>query len=241
MTYRDDRDALEARVKALEGDLAEANETVRRLRGEAPSATTSAAAPAGKRVRGIYLAREVDGQISDQGYEAIGNVLRERLGSAGNVSMVGRTLTYRFQGVELDVVRTAPGRTRIDLRTVLDMRAIVTVLAATTGLLMVPPVALAMQAMGGPKQSLWLVAPALLIGAFFAWRALFAMYERSRRAHLTGVVEAVAELAAAHPLSPRLRAATARQSAATDEAPPVETTADDAEESASSSAHRARS
>lgn len=93
VSYRDESEALRAKVQDLEGRLDDAEETIARLRGE------TAAAPAGEgehsRLIGaqkrVVLERELPFEVSAEGYEAVAAVLRSRL--AVTASQVGRRMT----------------------------------------------------------------------------------------------------------------------------------------------------
>lgn len=91
MSYRDEGDALQAKVGKLEGDLAAAEAKIARLEGRAPAVQTE---PSERSWIGaptsIALVAELDHEIDADGYEAIAAVARERFGV--QVAQVGRSL-----------------------------------------------------------------------------------------------------------------------------------------------------
>lgn len=93
MSYRDESDALRAKVEDLEGRLEDAQETIARLRGEGAPAPASE----GERSRligaprRVVLERELPFEVGTEGYEAVAAVLRTRFGLAA--SQVGRRMT----------------------------------------------------------------------------------------------------------------------------------------------------
>lgn len=92
MSYRDESEALRARVGQLEDELARKEDTIARLRGEKAgleAATRESAMLGGP--SGVTMERELPFEIDDAGYEAIAQVVRSRLGV--EVSQVGRTLS----------------------------------------------------------------------------------------------------------------------------------------------------
>src|SRR5947207_3024047 len=96
MTYRDDREALQARVETLEQELAGAQATIARLegRGAADVGSESASTFLGTPM-GLRLERELPFEVTNQGFEAIAELLRSRRPQFGQGSQVGRKLTYR--------------------------------------------------------------------------------------------------------------------------------------------------
>lgn len=94
MGYRDEKETLRARVGSLEEDLAEAEDTIARLRGEArapestPTDDHSALLGSSKVLR---LERDLPFEIRPEGYEAIAAFLKERM--ALESTQVGRRLT----------------------------------------------------------------------------------------------------------------------------------------------------
>lgn len=94
MTYRDENEALRARVERLEGDLATAEERIAKLSGEKTRDTVE------REVResrftgassGVTLVQTLPYELDTEGYEAIAALVRERM--KVEVSQVGRSLT----------------------------------------------------------------------------------------------------------------------------------------------------
>ncbi|MCZ7677795.1 MAG: hypothetical protein M5U28_03060 [Sandaracinaceae bacterium] len=93
MSYRDESEALRAKVQDLEGRLEDAQAAIARLRGE------GAPAPANEGERSrligaprrVVLERELPFEVGTEGYEAVAAVLRTRFGLAA--SQVGRRMT----------------------------------------------------------------------------------------------------------------------------------------------------
>lgn len=98
MAYRDEAEALRARVDQLERD----NDALRRenatLRGE-PVPRGARAASVGERLLGGRLvlteARELDVELPPSGHEDVLEVLRSALGTIGETSVVGSTIAWR--------------------------------------------------------------------------------------------------------------------------------------------------
>jgi hypothetical protein len=94
VSYRDEKEALRARVRTLQGDLAAAERKIARLSGEAepagPEEQLSESGLLGAPT-GIVLERELPFSIDEHGYEAIALAVRSRLGV--EVAQVGGSLT----------------------------------------------------------------------------------------------------------------------------------------------------
>ncbi len=123
MGYRDDEEALRARVAHLKGELAEANAEIARLRG-APSVEAFGRSNAwlgGPTQLGFE--RELDHELSEEDLEELVSILRVELGELGRTDRVGGTLTWATnhhpnQGgrrVEVTIERRR-GRTRLVVR-----------------------------------------------------------------------------------------------------------------------------
>lgn len=94
MTYRGEEDAQRARIAELEREIASKDAEIAVLRGETPPAQPGTTVEHSRIAGGpSKYAREVTlpYTISEEGYEAIAKVLRERLNL--NAAQVGRTLT----------------------------------------------------------------------------------------------------------------------------------------------------
>lgn len=84
MSYRDDQEALQERVSALESELAAANRRIAELSGSAPALPTGKGETFGRpsslgAPTSLRLETVVDGELSAKGYEAIAALVRERL------------------------------------------------------------------------------------------------------------------------------------------------------------------
>jgi hypothetical protein len=95
--YRDDREALAARVEQLEGELDEARAEIARLRGERSSETPRANPLLGGPSR-IRLERRLDVELPEAAYEELIAVLRAELGEVGRMDRIGRTLAWTSSG-----------------------------------------------------------------------------------------------------------------------------------------------
>lgn len=95
MGYRDETETLRARVAELEGELEDARDTIGRLTGQASAPQTRASEERGRIAGGpthVRYERELDLELTDEGLEAIAEVIRARFGGV-TVSQVGRSLT----------------------------------------------------------------------------------------------------------------------------------------------------
>jgi hypothetical protein len=91
--FRDDSEALRAKVAKLEGDLAGAQATITRLEGRAPKSDEGATITRSRLLdapSGIVLERVLPYAIGEEGYEAIAAAARAQLGV--QVAQVGRSL-----------------------------------------------------------------------------------------------------------------------------------------------------
>ena len=116
MTFRDDNDALRARIAQLEGELEEMRQELRASRGEdmTPKGNAFLGAPT-KIVAERILPRE----LSEDDIESIVLLLRERYGELGRIERLGRSVTWTTRGQQqtttvTDVtIERQPGQTRI--------------------------------------------------------------------------------------------------------------------------------
>lgn len=208
MTYRDETETLRAQVEKLEGELAVANEQVARLRGEAPGSAAGAAAP--DKLVGEPLVFEEEHvlpyRLTEQGYEAIAALLKERL--AVDVAQVGSTLKGTVRaGVGPTFSLTCEGdTTRVKLRTDLTLLRASTLSGAWLGGLLggLPAIGIildmAHNGISSPLHALWVV-PTLLIGAGLGMRKLTAKRAREGRAKHSGTFAALLDVAAQHRLA----------------------------------------
>lgn len=109
MAYRDDLDASQARVAALEAELAEARAEIDKLEGKAPSqalvkvgdqalATSRAAHPTSSKWLGapanLKLVREVPGEVPESAYSELVETIRRALRNVGTVSVLPGSLAW---------------------------------------------------------------------------------------------------------------------------------------------------
>ncbi len=219
MGYRDETDPLRARVQQLEEELSSARDTIARLQGETAEAELLIDEPgwfSGVPPQ-LSLQRELPFEVTDAGYEAIAELLRARLGAAGQVSQVGRTLSYQIPGIQLKITRPAKGRTLVrvgaDHRGTGALLGLSTVGAVFIGL---APLVAILKGLGFTPVSLVVALPLLLAASFSGLRALLRRQVYKSRAKLAGVLESVAEIAAQHAQRPRARVAAAAEAARRD-------------------------
>ncbi|MBN8615856.1 MAG: hypothetical protein J0L92_35005 [Deltaproteobacteria bacterium] len=199
--YRDETESLRAKVTELEEKLASAEAEAAKLRGEtsAPVADTQRDAVLGEP---LHLVSEIDlpFAISDAGYEAIANLVRER--RKVQVSQVGRSLTA--PGFSLTA---GEGWTRLRLETDLrGLRAGVFAGASMGGIFLSLPVMgvvldMATHMGTSPWHLAWLL-PSIVAGSGLGMRALARRTARSGRAGHEGVFAGIRELAEAHRATP---------------------------------------
>ena len=223
MGYRDDNEALRRRVEDLERELSEAQATILRLQGETATHAVASDKPnwfLGAPAR-LELERELPFEVTDEGYEAIAELARQRLPTTmGGVSQVGRTLTYQQGGVmELKLTRIGPGRTRLSLRG--DHRGHGVILGAMipgASLFALGGVVAILNAVGATPALFVVVLPLVVISCFLLIRALVARSVVGQRAKMAGLFQSVAELAAQHAVSRVRIAETAPDAEASEEA-----------------------
>lgn len=220
MTYRDENDALRARVSELEEQLQASNAKVAELSGQAPKeavtegetlgAPTSLGAPSS-----LVLERWLDLTPTTEGYEVIARIVRERLGLEAR--QVGQSLLTKGDRFTLEV---KGGRTRIRLAADWRDRSsgawVASGLVAALGGLGVAAVLHDTLHLGDAMAAanlLW-AAPALAVAAraFFGPRAR-ALVQRELEAS-RGAFAAVLEAAAQHRVEPAVRARVAVEDAA---------------------------
>jgi hypothetical protein len=183
---------------------------IARLQGERSARETQAQKPSwftGAPTR-LDLVSELPFEVTDAGYEAIAELIRVRLPPQGQLSQVGRTLSFRMLGQELRVSRTDSGSTQVTLA--VDQRNAGTLFAlALPGavILAMAPVAAGLKALGYTPFSLIVALPILLAVVYGALRPLVARLVHKDRDRLAGVFESVVQIAAQHPKPVRRRVA----------------------------------
>jgi hypothetical protein len=205
-TYRDDSESLRARVEDLERQLADAHAKIVRLEGGA--VTQSVEARPGWFLgvsTTMALERELPFEVTDEGYEAIAELLKQRLPvSLQPMSQVGRTLTFRAGNLELKLSRVGAGRTRLELHA--DHRHHNVLLGAAlafAALLGVVPVAETVNAAALGGKALLIGFITVLVASWWLLRRLIGRGLVRQRSRLAAVFESVAELAAKHAELPR--------------------------------------
>ncbi len=200
--YRDETESLRARVTELEGKLASAEAEAAKLRGEttAPVADSKRDAFVGEPLH-FVSELELPFQVTEAGYEAIANLVRERRNT--QVSQVGRSLTAPHFSLT-----AGEGWTRIRLETDLrHLRRTVLVAGPTLSTvfttLPLTGIMVDVAAHGGtsPWHLAWLI-PSTLIAGMFGMRALAGRHARTGRATHEGVFAGIQELAEKHRAKP---------------------------------------
>ena len=214
--YRDETESLRAKVTELEEKLASAEAEAAKLRGETVASAAGEASPDVLVGEPLHLVSEIDlpFAISDAGYEAIANLVRERRKT--QVSQVGRSLTApQFS------LTAGEGWTRVRLET--DLRSFRgTVLAGPTlaaifAGLPVTGIVLDLSTHLGtsPWHLAWLL-PSILGAGALAMRAVAQRGARNGRATHEGVVAGIREIADKHRMKPEASIANVRVEAPSD-------------------------
>jgi hypothetical protein len=202
MVFRDEREALSERAEALEKELAEARAEIDALKGQAPPKGAEVSRLFGAPLR-VELVREIDGEIGDETKEILVEELRRRYGRSGQVSTIGRSVTWSIEPTQaqpsrdLSVsIRSRNGRTVITAneRNAQLAGGLFGGLGGGVGVGLGLSAAVAL----GLKAS-WalglLVAVALFLISWVFARAIFVVAARARRAELAAAVEALATIA----------------------------------------------
>lgn len=208
MAYRDDGDALRARVTELERELSTAHAELARLRGQrdpgAPGDHVERSALLGA-TRALRLARELPHPLPTEGFEALAALAR-RHGplTLGDARQVGRHLSIPVVGGELRV-ETDEHRTRIELVSNLGRPELgALVVAGTLGWM---PVLLGSGAVVGalsdPLHAVWAV-PATLSVTLAGVRELFRRAARRNERGVLALFEQAVDVVDAH--APHVRA-----------------------------------
>lgn len=197
--YRDDSETLRARIETLESELATANETIARLRGdaivpdEAPTSTGALESAKPTWMLGapsrLVVRREVPVSAGDRELQAVVQLLSARFGRYGQTTNVGRAIVYRIGTLEFTLTPTESGT---HLQLIVDHRGmlIMPVLIAFIAMSMTLPF---VGATYGP-QALMYALPAAFVLGFAAARYIFARYVRGFQARCRGTVETIAAL-----------------------------------------------
>lgn len=200
--YRDETENLRHRVAELEKELGEAHDTIGRLTGvtdEDPPGTVETRSRLLDAPATVRFVRELDHEITEEGFEAIGNLLRSQRTVVVPVvvQQVGRTLTG--PGFSLE---SKDGVTRIELTA--DLRGLS--LAAISGSVLGGGFAgLATFAVVhdaflrtlAEAHALWMI-PLGIGAAFLGFRKMSADIAKRRARQHRGTFEAVCEVASRH-------------------------------------------
>lgn len=207
MAFRDETEQLRARVAELEGELADAHDTIARLTGATSSSDDSLDSRNGlldapgfvKRVRLL------DHELDDEGLEAVAAVLRQRTGAV--VQQVGRTLSAPGVNVE-----SKDGLTRIEVSGDLSGFTLTALAATTLGGAFSGLTAFALahdlwlHALS-EAHALWMV-PLMMALLWLPSRAFARRLAERNAKRVVATFEAVCEAAARHPAKPKVRVAT---------------------------------
>ncbi len=203
------------RVKKLEGELDGARETIARLKGERAEVDRKEEKVGwfSGVARHQQFEHELSHELTEDGYEAIADLLRNRLGDGGLMTKVGRNMTYRSPdgGRTVMVERGEGGRTRLRMSadflatTVLMFMGIFGV--AGVAMMLVAP---ALQALGFSPLSLLVAVPVVVIACWAALRPLVSKRVLKSRMTGAGVFESLVEVAEQHKKQPGLPPARVR-------------------------------
>ena len=193
--YRDESETLRARIETLETELDTAKQTIARLKGDA-IVDTRAATPSDELTKPTWILdapprlvvrRDLPFEASDKALVAISKLLPARLGQRGQVTSVGRALTFRVGTLEFALTPTPSGT---HLQLVVDSRGAL-VLPFVIGLAsMFTVVPFAGTALGTSPLLLVAMLAAAALGTVIG-RALIGRSIRAYQARCRGTVEAI--------------------------------------------------
>lgn len=199
MPYRDESEGLRLRVNELERELAEARDTIARLEGRGATGLTESSEPS--RFTGVartqVLRRDLDFEITEQGYEAIAELMRQRM--RATPALVGGTLSYRWQGFEIRVLKTGENRSRVELTNDAGPLSI-GVAAAALGMafLCTVPFAGVLADLGHSPMAVLVALPFVLLASYAAARTLFKRRQEKLQTGRAGFFESVVQVASQH-------------------------------------------
>ena len=141
--------------------------------------------------RCTHIERKIEVEISDDGYEAIAELL------GGRPSQVGQTLSYQWGKYKVRLGRTDAGGTLVRVRAVHGDRFRLILVSAGSAVFPAYVLWVAVHFVGG---SFWagLALVLAIIGTTLAVRALGVRNIAKQRAQLKAVIEAIADLADEH-------------------------------------------
>lgn len=220
--YRDDSEGLRLRVRDLEQDLSEARDTIARLEGRGATDVAESSEPS--RFTGLarkqVLRHDLDFELTDEGYEAIAELMRQRM--RATPSLVGRTLSYRWQGFEFRVLKIGENRSRVELTNDAGPLTIgVGVLAFFITFFATVPFAAVLADMGHSPVGVLVALPFVLLAAYAAALALVKRRQEKLQTGRAGFFESVIQVASKHhkpTQAPRIRVKTGEDEQAEQEA-----------------------
>lgn len=202
MVFRDDREALKERADALEQELADAKREVELLRRNVQPNQEATPAFFGAPLR-TELVLKVDGELGDESKELVVETLRRRFGRAGQVSNVGRSLTWSIEPTPTQTSRTVSVNVRSrNGKTVISLlerhESLAGGLFAGMGFGMGFGGGAAVVALLAVFVSALLavvVAPLWLLAVYALVRSIFASVTRARRADLYALMNSLQSIA----------------------------------------------
>lgn len=208
-SYRDDREALHARLEETERRLGEAQEELRALRGEngvrPEDETRTDKSKITGMPKGTCLRRELPFAVSSAGYEAIAAAYGRVMPHVAQASQIGKTLTIKGVDGTLTLRPTEAGGTTLTVDVSHSGIAFVQVALATLGTAFTVPF---FKLAGLPPQAFVMSAPVIGAGSFWASRKLSQLLIGNHRDKLAGLVETAAAIAEEHREGPRVRVET---------------------------------
>lgn len=196
VTYRDDAEALRARLQVVEAELQEAKGTILRLRGEARSEQPDDDIdPVTGIGRFLRHERHVPFAVTDERLAAIAKMLEHRI-PGGAILMVGRTLRHSWGYYTLRIHRSEVATT-IELTSDYRARRALLLLGAPHLAVITAIFAAALGAAmtRGDRSSIALSVAIGAIGSVVGLRELMRRTAKRERDLLTGVFEATVDLA----------------------------------------------
>jgi len=226
MGYRDEKASLRARVAELEGELAEKEDVIARLKGgtegERPEASKSKVLDA---PLVVVQERILEHLVESEGLEAIADVLRNRLRL--EVTQVGRTLRGKQGTIDFELAMV-DGQTRVRIESTYTDRRNGFFVAGPMGGMMASFFAGGILASLGAAPVVMAAGLALVAGtASLGLLRLIRGVVRGEQANVAGTFEAVLALAEEH--APKEPAVKARVEATEDVEQPLQV-AEEAEE-----------
>lgn len=205
MGYRDEKASLRARVAELEGELAQKDDEIARLKGDVePSAPDATHSKVLRAPLAVVHERTLDHLIDEEGLEAIADVLRKRLRL--EVTQVGRTLRAKQGTIDFELAMV-DGQTRIRLEATYTDRRNGMFVGAPMGGMMATLFAGGILASLGAAPVVMATGLVLVAGLGVAGLVgLVRSVVQKEQANVTGTFEAVLALAKEHAPEPAVKA-----------------------------------